>query len=227
MSDFHILIVNEDSHLCRFLHSNLTSEGYNVKIANSAEDALSKKLIDFNLIITDITFKEMSGFKLAHSVRNTANTSTIPLLFLTSKSTENDRLTAYSVGADDFMSIPFSIRELLARIRAILKRTEIKVINSTEILTYDNLQINILNKQVLVDGDETQFTKKEFEILKLLLENKNRLFTRSELLQKIWPEDAFVLGRTIDVNITRIRHKIGRYDKHIVTKLGLGYFFEG
>ena len=160
------------------------------------------------------------------NILNNPDNSLIPIIFLTSNSNENDRLTAFSVGATDYITIPFSKPELLARIKVILQRSLIKSLTTADILSFEDLKMNITNKQVFVSGTEVQFTKKEFEILKLFLENKNQLFTRMELLSMVWPEEAFVLGRTVDVNIVRIRHKIGIYKKHIITKIGSGYCFE-
>jgi two-component system phosphate regulon response regulator PhoB len=163
---------------------------------------------------------------MARLIRSNPKTAIIPIIFMSETNDENDRLTAFSVGADDYMIKPFSLREMVARIKVIISRTEDKKLITFQQLSYNKLIIDLARKQVLLDEKEIQFTKKEFEILKLLMENKNRLFSREELLQKIWPEESFVLSRTIDVNITRIRKKIGPYEKNIVTKLGLGYCFE-
>jgi len=164
---------------------------------------------------------------MAHIIRSNPLTASTPIIFLTTRNSENDRLTGFSLGADDYISKPYSFRELLARVNAVVNRINFKRTSSIRIISYERLNMNLTNKQVLIEGDEIKFTKKEFEILKLFIENKNRLFTREELLARVWSEEAFVLNRTIDVNITRIRKKIGSYDKNIVTKLGLGYCFEG
>jgi two-component system phosphate regulon response regulator PhoB len=175
----------------------------------------------------DVTLGEISGFKLAHILRSDPGTSSISIIFLTGRDSENDRLTGFNLGADDYITKPFSVLELLARIKAVVRRINSKKSSSIEVISYDRLNINLTNKQVILEGEEIRFTRKEFEILKLFIENKNRLFTREELLTRVWTDEAFVLNRTIDVNITRIRKKIGPYEKNIVTKLGLGYCFEG
>ena len=158
---------------------------------------------------------------------NDPTTTGTPIIFLTARNSENDLLTGFSLGAEDYITKPFSIRELLARINAVVSRINVNKMTTIKIISYDKLNMNLTNKQVLLGNDEIKFTKKEFEILKLFIENKNRLFSREELLSRVWSEEAFVLNRTIDVNITRIRKKIGPYEKNIVTKLGLGYCFEG
>lgn len=227
MNEYHILVVDDEEDLCEIIRFNLQTEGYLVDVAYSAEEALMKNISAYNLILLDVMLGEISGFKMAHTIRNNAITATIPIVFLTAKVSENDRLTGFSLGADDYITKPFSVRELIARINVILRRTEAKKVTVSHIISYDSLKMNLTNKQVQLEGKEIRFTRKEFEILKLLLENKNRLFTREELLSRIWSEEAYVLSRTIDVNITRIRKKIGLYGKNIVTKLGLGYCFLG
>ena len=169
---------------------------------------------------------EISGFRMARTVREDARTEHIPIVFLTAKDSENDRLTGFSLGADDYINKPFSIREVIARIKAVIRRAESSKEKEVESLSYETLEMQPNNKKVLVDNNEVAFTRKEYEILKLFLENKNRLFTRDEILVRIWSNEVIVLDRTIDVNITRLRKKIGRYEKNIVTRLGYGYCFE-
>jgi len=177
--------------------------------------------------LIEVVLGEISGFKMAHIIRSNPKTASAPIIFLTARNSENDRLTGFSLGADDYITKPFSVRELLARVNAVVSRINLKKTSSIKVISFDRLNMNLTNKQVLIEGDEIKFTRKEFEILKLFIENRNRLFTREELLARVWSEEAFVLNRTIDVNITRIRKKIGPYEKNIVTKLGLGYCFEG
>jgi len=227
MDPYHILIVDEEEDLCEILRYNLINEGYQVDVAGSAEEALIKNIKDYNLLLMDVTLGEISGFKLAHILRSDPATAAISIIFLTGRNSENDRLTGFNLGADDYITKPFSVLELLARIKAVVRRINSKKGPSIEVISYDRLNLNLTNKQVILEGEEIRFTRKEFEILKLLIENKNRLFTREELLSRIWSVEAFVLSRTIDVNITRIRKKIGPYEKNIVTKLGQGYCFEG
>jgi two-component system, OmpR family, alkaline phosphatase synthesis response regulator PhoP len=227
MNPYKILVVDEDEDLCEILRFNLISEGYLVDVTYSAEVALLKNIWDYNLVLLDVALGAISGFKMAHIIRNDPKTVNTPIVFLSTRNSENDRLTGFSLGADDYITKPFSIPELLARIHAIISRINTNKMSTIKVISYEGLHLNLTNKQVILEGEDIWFTKKEFEILKLLIENRNRIFTREELLARIWHEESFVLNRTIDVNITRIRKKIGVYGKNVVTKLGLGYCFEG
>lgn len=227
MNSYKILVVDDEEDLCEILQFNLETEGYTVDVSYSAEDALKRKLTDYNLILLDVMMGEISGFRMARMMNENPETAQIPIIFLTAKDTENDRLTGFNIGADDYISKPFSIREVLARVKAVLRRVEMKKEGKVEQnLKYDKLNVNLENKKVTLNGEEIPFTKKEFEILKLFLENKNRVFTRDEMLSRVWSDEVVVLDRTIDVNITRLRKKIGPYGKNIVTRLGYGYCFE-
>ena len=168
---------------------------------------------------------EISGFKMARIMKNNKDTANIPIIFITAKDTENDTITGFNLGADDYISKPFSLREVVMRVKAVLRRTASPV-QREEQLIYKGLVIHIPQKKVMIDGEEAPLTKKEFEILLLLLQNQGRVFSREDILTKVWNDEAFVLDRTIDVNITRLRKKIGNYGKHIVTRLGYGYCFE-
>jgi len=227
VNPYHILVIDTEEDLCEILRFNLMNEGYIVDVAYSAEEALLKNLENYNLLLLDVTLGQISGFKMVHILRNRPEISNTSYIFLTARDNENDRLTGFTLGADDYIIKPFSMQELLARINAITRRINNNKSQLAKIISYDRLNMNLTKKQVYLGGDEITFTKKEFEILKLFIENKNRLFKREELLSLVWSEEAFVLNRTIDVNITRIRKKIGTYGKNIITKLGLGYYFEG
>ncbi len=229
MSNYRILVVDDEEDLCEILQFNLETEGYQVDVAYSAEEALKKDLRVYNLLLLDVMMGEISGFRMARMLRDNPNTSRIPLIFLTAKDTENDIITGFNIGADDYISKPFSIREVLARVKVVLRRLEVAkdAENSVIVIEHEELKMNLNNKKVFLEGKEIAFTKKEFEILKLFLENKNRVFTRDEMLLRVWSDEVIVLDRTIDVNITRLRKKIGIYGKNIVTRLGYGYSFEG
>jgi two-component system alkaline phosphatase synthesis response regulator PhoP len=179
-------------------------------------------------LLLDVMMGEISGFKMGRMLNENPKTANIPIIYLTAKDSETDRLTGFNIGADDYISKPFSIREVLARVKAVIRRFET---NKTDALpplqlSYEKLEMSLENKKVMLEGIEIPFTKKEFEILKLLLENKNRVFSRDEMLNRVWSDEVIVLDRTIDVNITRLRKKIGPYGKNIVTRLGYGYCFE-
>ena len=227
MATTRILVVDDEEDLCEILKFNLEIEGYDVDTAFSAEEALKKDICSYNLLLLDVMMGEMSGFKMANMLRKNERTAKMPIIFLTAKDTENDLLTGFNLGADDYISKPFSIRQVVARVKAVLRRTVAKTVQSEpESLVYETLILDIKRIKASVDGEEIPLTKKEFEILKLLLENKGNVFSREEILSRIWKDEVYVLDRTIDVNITRLRKKIGVYGKNIVTRLGFGYCFE-
>ncbi|MBO1734646.1 MAG: DNA-binding response regulator [Coprobacter sp.] len=226
MTIYKILVVDDEEDLCEILKFNLETEGYEVDSANSAEEALKMTLSEYKLIILDVMMGEMSGFKFANILRKNEKTAKIPIIFLTAKDTENDRLTGFNIGADDYISKPFSIREVMARVKAVLRRSVSEPDNEPAILSFDKLTLDPIKKKAFISQEEISLTKKEFEILKLLLSYPGQVFSREEILSKVWSDEVYVLDRTIDVNITRLRKKIGDYGKYIVTRLGYGYCFE-
>ena len=227
MDTVKILVVDDEEDLCEILKFNLEMEGYEVDTALSAEEALNLNLTSYQLLLLDVMMGEISGFKMASLLRKEEKTAHIPIIFLTAKDTENDMLTGFSLGADDYISKPFSIRQVVARIKAVLRRTTDKEkISKEETLEYKTLSLDTKRIKATIDGQDVSLTKKEFEILKLLLENRGNVFSREEILSRIWKDEVYVLDRTIDVNMTRLRKKIGPYCKNIVTRLGLGYCFE-
>lgn len=222
---YKILVVDDEQNLCEILAYNLRNEGYEVTEANSAEEALELPLAAFDLMLLDVMMGGMSGFDLAHRLKTEEKTAHIPIIFLTAKDTEQDMLHGFGLGADDYIAKPFRIMEVLARVKAVLNRSTHSTQVSPETLRYDHLVLNLNTKTVSVDGEEVAFTKTEFELLRLLLEHKGRVFSRQELIDHVWPSDVMVLDRTVDVNITRMRKKIGRYAPCISTRLGYGYYF--
>lgn len=223
-----ILVVDDEQDLCEILKFNLETEGYGVETANSAEEALEKDVASFNLLLLDVMMGGMSGFQMAKQLKANPATAQIPIIFLTARDTENDTVTGFNLGADDYISKPFSIREVLVRIRAVIRRTVDKngKDNEPTMISYQGLVLNLDKKTVSIDGENVPFTKTEFELLRLLLEEKGRVFSRQELIDRVWPKDVLVLDRTVDVNITRMRKKIGKFAKCIVTRLGFGYYFD-
>lgn len=222
-----ILVVDDEQDLCEILKFNLETEGYEVDTADSAETALTLDLTSFDLLLLDVMMGEMSGFALAKHLKAQEETKDLPIIFLTARDTENDTVTGFNLGADDYISKPFSIREVMVRVRAVLRRTAKESDErQPSTLRYQGLELNLDNKTVSIDGEQIPFTKTEFEILHTLLEESGRVFSRQELINRIWPSDVLVLDRTVDVNITRLRKKIGRFSKCIVTRLGFGYFFD-
>lgn len=226
--DSRILVVDDEQDLCEILKFNLETEGYQVETANSAEEALEKDIASYNLLLLDVMMGGMSGFLLAKQLKNSEVTAHIPIIFLTARDTENDTVTGFNLGADDYISKPFSIREVMVRVRAVLRRTASRLEGAEEpaVISYQGLLLNLDKKSVSVDGEDVPFTKTEFELLRLLLEERGRVFSRQELIDRVWPKDVLVLDRTVDVNITRMRKKIGKFAKCIVTRLGFGYYFD-
>lgn len=224
---YRILVVDDEQDLCEILKFNLETEGYVVETANSAEEAMTMDISSFNLLLLDVMMGEMSGFAMAKKLKENPTTASIPIIFLTARDTENDTVTGFNLGADDYISKPFSIREVLVRIRAVIRRTN-ETVDHTEpkTLKYKGLEMDLDKKTVTIDGENVPFTKTEFELLHLFLSEKGHVFSRQELIDRIWPKDVLVLDRTVDVNITRLRKKIGRFAKCIVTRLGFGYYFD-
>ena len=224
-----ILIVDDEEDLCEILQFNFESEGFDIDIAHSAETALDLALADYDLILLDVMMGGMSGFKLANKLRTKMQIKT-PIIFLTAKNTENDTLTGFNIGADDYISKPFSIKEVIARVKAVLKRSvateQAATIPFSSIIEFESLHIDLDKKMVIVSGKKISLPKKEFEILVLLIQNEGRVFSREEILRKVWSMDVIVITRTIDVNITRLRKKLGVMGKRIKSRSGYGYYFD-
>ena len=223
-----ILVVDDEQDLCEILKFNLETEGYQADTANSGEEAISMDIASYDLLLLDVMMGGMSGFQLARQLKENPMTAHVPIIFLTARDTENDTVTGFNLGADDYISKPFSIREVMVRVRSVLRRTMEQRGNSSEpsLINYQGLQLNLDKKSVTVDGECVPFTKTEFELLRLLLEERGKVFSRQELIDRVWPKDVMVLDRTVDVNITRMRKKIGKFSKCIVTRLGFGYYFD-
>ena len=222
-----ILVVDDEQDLLEILKFNLETEGYEVQTATSAEEAQTLDIASFDLLLLDVMMGGMSGFALARLLKANPKTASVPIIFLTARDTENDTVTGFNLGADDYISKPFSLREVMVRVRAVLRRTAID--NGEEqqhLITYQGIVMNLDKKTVTIDGEEIAFTKTEFELLHLLLDERGRVFSRQELIDRVWPKDVLVLDRTVDVNITRLRKKIGCFAKCIVTRLGFGYYFD-
>ena len=222
-----ILVVDDEQDLLEILKFNLETEGYEVVTATSAEDALQLDIASFDLLLLDVMMGGMSGFAMARQLKDNPATAQVPIIFLTARDTENDTVTGFNLGADDYISKPFSLREVMVRVRAVLRRTARESgEEDAKTLSYQGIVMNLDRKTVSVDGEDIPFTKTEFELLHLLLDERGRVFSRQELIERIWPKDVLVLDRTVDVNITRLRKKIGRFAKCIVTRLGFGYYFD-
>jgi DNA-binding response OmpR family regulator len=228
MEQVRILVVDDEESLCEILKFNLTQAGYEVDTANSAEEALTMNVASYDLLLLDVMMGEISGFQMASILKKSRATSAIPIIFCTAKDTEEDILKGLDMGADDYISKPFSVKEIVARVKTILRRSNhpSEKASKETVLQYENLTVDLVGKKASIQGTDIVLTKKEFEILCLLLRHPNKVYSREDLLSNIWSDDVYVTDRTIDVHITRLRRKIAPYDKHIVTRLGYGYCFE-
>lgn len=221
-----ILVVDDEETLCDVLKLNLENEGYDVDVAYSAEQALELDLTKYSLILLDIMMGEISGIKMAKIMKSKHETANIPIIFCTAKDTEDDMIIGLNIGADDYIMKPYTIRNILARVKTVLRRTSRPSVEKSEVLMVEGLQIDLRLKMCSIDGKEIKLSKKEFEILAFLMKNQNRIFTRDELLSFVWKDEVVVLDRTVDVNITRLRQKLGEYGRCIITRSGYGYGFQ-
>lgn len=232
-----ILIVDDEVDICEILRFNLEMEGYEVLTAEDADEGekivnrrlMSGKSVD--LILLDVMMTQKSGFEWAKELKADRQTAGIPIIFCTAKTLEEDLLQGFALGSEDYICKPFRISEVKARVKAVLRRTgtheseDENAANTTSIVTYEGITLDLGRKECLIDGKEVVFTKLEFELLALLLSKPGQVFSRENILRTVWPSDAIVLDRTVDVNITRIRKKIGRYGENLRTKFGYGYMF--
>ena len=209
-----ILIVDDEQDLCEILQFNLTSAGYEADVAYSAEEALEKMeklkneriaILPFDLMLLDVMMPGLSGFELAQRLKADEHTAQMPIIFITAKDAEDDTLQGFGLGADDYVTKPFSVREVVARINAVLKRN----MPQAKLLRYEGLKVDTCSKTVSVDGTDIDLTRTEYDLLALLLSRRGQVFTRQELLDRVWPDDVIVTERTVDVNITRLRKKLG------------------
>lgn len=222
--NYRILIVDDEKDLCEILQFNLESEGFEIDIAHSGEDALKQDIQDYDLILLDVMMEGVSGYKVANTIRKELKLP-VPIIFLTAKIEENDILTGFNVGGDDYIAKPFSIKEVVARIKAILKRGSVSGTESN-VITVGDLKIDLKKKNTTIAGESINLTRKEFEILSLLAKNMGQYISRDEILKRIWKDDVIVTERNVDVNIARLRKKIGDYGTSIKGKSGYGYCFQ-
>lgn len=228
MEKKRILVVDDEESLCEILKFNLENANYEVDTALSAEEALAMDLSVYHLFIFDVMMGDISGFQLADIVKKNKMMSSVPIIFCTARDTEDDTVRGFNIGADDYISKPFSIKEVIARVNVVLRRNhKTEAMNPIDTpLGYENLILDMESKKAFINGKKLMLTKKEFQILTLFLQKQGRVFSREELLKFVWPDDVFVTDRTVDVHITRLRKKIVPYDKNVVTRLGYGYCFE-
>jgi DNA-binding response OmpR family regulator len=230
MDQKRILVVDDEQDLCDILLFNLHAAGYQAEAAYSAEEALRAMHEQhgttggrYDLLLLDVMMPGMSGFELARLLKDDAPTRDIPIIFLTAKDTEDDTLLGFSIGADDYVTKPFSVREVMARVKAVLSRSN-KAFKVPTV--YGGLAVNVANKTACIDGNPIALTRTEYELLCLLLSHRGQVFSRQQLLDRVWPHDVIVTERTVDVNIARLRKKLGIYAACLVSRTGYGYSFE-
>ena len=230
MATERILIVDDEETLCEVLKLNLENEGYDVDIAFSAEQALTLDINSYSLILLDIMMGEISGIKMAKMLKADVTTADIPIIFCTARDSEDDMVMGLNIGADDYIMKPYTVRNVIARVKSVLRRTAGHKSNNITIekpciLQVEGLQLDLEFKLCVVDGVEVKLAKKEFELLAYLISHKGKIVSREQILSRVWSDEVVVLDRTIDVNITRLRSKIGTYGSYIVTRSGFGYGF--
>ncbi len=217
-----ILVVDDEPDLRDILQCNLEAAGYEVDTAASAEEALPLMNGNPDLLLLDVMMGGMSGFAFAQLLREEQGVK-VPIIFLTAKDTEDDLLQGFSVGADDYISKPFSLQEVLARVKAVLRRSVKE--NSVAKVEAEELQLISARKVVCIGGAEIPLSKKEFGILQMLTQNPGRIFSREEILTEVWQGESYVLDRTVDVHIAHVRKKLGEMGNRIVNRQGHGYCF--
>ena len=215
--------------MCEVLKLNLENEGYDVDTAFSAEQALTYDLRSYSLVLLDIMMGEISGIKMARMMKADIATADIPIIFCTARDSEDDMVMGLNLGADDYIVKPYTVRNVVARIKSVLRRTSghkvAQAAARTNSLVVEGLHLDMEFKRCTVDGTEVKLTRKEFELLAYLISHRGRVCSREQILSRVWSDEVVVLDRTIDVNITRVRQKIGPYGAYIVTKSGYGYGF--
>jgi len=225
-----ILVVDDEETLCEVLKLNLQNEGYEVDIATSAEQALTYDVRSYALILLDIMMGEISGIQMAKILKSEPSTASIPIIFCTARDSEDDMISGLDLGADDYIMKPYTVRNVIARVRSVLRRTarqqDVVVPPSDHLLQVGGLHLDMNLKECFVDGKQVKLTKTEYELLAFLMAHRGKIYSRDEIVHRVWG-NVIVLERTIDVNITRLRSKIGPYGAYIITRLGFGYGFSG
>lgn len=219
-----ILVVDDEAGIREIIQFNLENAGFEVDCASSAEEALEKLGQEHCLILLDVMMSGMSGFRMAEVLRKEKNNQ-IPIIFLTAKTDQNDLLTGFSAGGDDYIPKPFSINEVIARVRAVLKRTERTVESTGDVIEAGAVRIDLTRKVVYVEGEAVVFSKKEYEVLTFLASHPGQIYSREDIISELWKDAPYVLDRTVDVHIARIRSKLGNCKNYIVNRTGFGYIF--
>lgn len=234
---YRILVIDDEEPLCDILKYNLEKEGFVVDCAYSAVEALELDLTQYDLFIVDIMMEKLSGYDFVRRLRNTIGVEKLPVIFCSALADEDDKVTGLNIGGDDYITKPFIISEVLARVRAVLRRSQ-SVIRprgaNTETLKSDlqpdvvfrGIRIDQNEKTCYIEGVEVPLTRTEFDLLLFFLNNRNRIYSREEIIHRVWPDDVLVSQRAIDTNLTRLRKKLGAYGNNIITRQGFGYGFK-
>ncbi|MDE6553095.1 MAG: response regulator transcription factor [Muribaculaceae bacterium] len=243
MEIYKILVVDDEPDLCEGLKLNLEIEGYEADTAYSAEEALEMDLTQYDLILLDVMMGKMSGFECARVIKRNPATANLPIIFCTAKNADDDMIAGLNLGADDYVTKPYNIRNILARIKSVLRRTErtgsgapvqgavaaaakAEEVKQKRIIKEEGLVIDLDQIVCTIDEVPVRMPRKEFELLSLFMSNPGKIFSREDILQKVWSDEVVVVNRVVDVNVTRLRAKIGKYGKLIVTRSGYGYGFK-
>ena len=221
---YKILVVDDEVNIRRVVREYAEFEGYEVAEAENGMEAVEMvKSEDFDLILMDIMMPKLDGFSTCKEIKKY---KTIPVIMLSARGEEYDKLFGFELGIDDYVVKPFSPKELMARIKAVLKRNNVSESTVPEKLVFEGLEIDIAGREVYVDGEKASMTPKEYDLLFYLVKNKNLALTRDKLLEEVWGYDFFGDDRTVDTHIKMLRNSLGQYRKFIVTLRGMGYKFE-
>lgn len=218
-----ILVVDDEAGIREIIQFNLEAAGFEVDCAASAEQALDMLDNGYDLILLDVMMSGMSGFAMAEVLRKEKHDE-IPIIFLTARSDQNDLLTGFSAGGDDYIPKPFSVQEVIARVKAVLKRTA-SIAEHGNFIEVGSVKIDLQTKMVYVSGEAVVFSKKEFEILSLLASHPGQIYSREDMINELWKDAPYVLDRTVDVHIARIRSKLGTCKNYLTNRTGYGYVF--
>lgn len=230
-----ILLIDDEEPICEILKYNLEKEGYEVDCAYSAEEALDLDLRQYLLCLVDIMMERLSGYDFAKAVRKNPETANLPLIFCSALNGEDDTVMGLNIGGDDYITKPFVISEVIARVRAVLRRSMAmnmakekskETEQPAKTVSFEGISVDLDDKVCTLDGEDLNLTKTELELITFFLQHRNRIYSRDEIIKKIWPDDVIVTTRAIDTNIARLRKKLGRYGNNIVTRMGFGYGFK-
>ena len=219
-----ILVVDDEANIRRVVREYAEFEGYEVKEAGDGMEAVEiTKNEDFDVIIMDVMMPKLDGFSTCKEIKKTKS---IPVIMLSARGEEYDKLFGFELGIDDYVVKPFSPKELMARIKAVIKRSSASSPAAQHKIKFEGLEIDIAGREVYVDGQRASMTPKEYDLLFFLVKNKGLALTRDKLLEEVWGYDFFGDDRTVDTHIKMLRNSLGPYRKFIVTLRGMGYKFE-